>query len=53
MDYRYTRPGHPRIGPEPVGPFSTLDDAKSFVESQGFTSVFPFEVGDASSSISA
>jgi hypothetical protein len=48
-DHRYTPPGSPRVGPEPEGPFRTLAEAKSYVESQGFHSVFPFlgEVGDA------
>ena len=42
-EYRYTKPGIPKIGPQPVGPFSTLKDAKAFVEAQGWQSVIPFE----------
>lgn len=42
-DYRYTRPGAPRVGPEPAGPFTLLQEAKAFVEAQGFTCKFPLE----------
>jgi hypothetical protein len=41
--YKYTPPGAARIGPEPEGPFPTLDKAKAYVESQGFHSVIPVE----------
>lgn len=40
-DHRYTPPGAPRVGPEPAGPFTTLPEAKAFVETQGFFSVLP------------
>jgi hypothetical protein len=43
-DYRYAPPGRPRVGPDPVGPFATLRLAQRFVEAQGFTSVFPFDL---------
>lgn len=42
-EHRWTPPGCPRIGPEPAGPFHTLDEAKQHVEAQGFTSAMPFE----------
>ena len=41
-DHRWTPPRTAPIGPEPAGPFSTLTDAKNYVEAQGWTSQFPF-----------
>ena len=46
--YRYAPPGDPRVGPEPCGPFDTIRDAKTFVETQGWVSQFPFEQENAS-----
>ena len=42
-DHRWAPPKAPPIGPEPAGPFTTLDEAKRVVESQGFDSILPFE----------
>jgi hypothetical protein len=43
-DHRWTPPKAPPIGPDPAGPFTTLPEAKAFVEAQGFESHIPFEV---------
>ena len=40
--WRWTPPGTPHVGPEPAGPFIILDEAKRFVESQGFVMAIPF-----------
>jgi hypothetical protein len=45
-DHRWTPPGAAKIGPEPAGPFETLDAAKRFVEGQGFDSMLPIQIKD-------
>lgn len=42
-DHRWAPPLRPLIGPQPQGPFETLQEAKRVVEAQGFAAAFPFE----------